>query len=161
MAEVSRKEDAKNGILDRINAWAVSNNPFAKFVRFVAATLYSGGVIVGGLVTGVTNTLLGREIAGKEREYDLRKSAERDLKEKIKVKETPSDKESKQTDERKEKSCEEMNHDSFLNNILVRIPLPQRSREGLVPFVFLLIIFRYAAVFVSVSLLQHVNCRLF
>ena len=105
------KEDDNKGIFDRINAWAVSENPFAKFVRFVAATLYSGGVIVGGLVTGVTNTLLGREIAGREREYDLRKTAERDLREKINDK--PSAKEPKQKDERKEKSCEKMNHDTF------------------------------------------------
>lgn len=131
MAEESRKEDDKNGILDRINAWAVSENPFAKFVRFVAATLYSGGVIVGGLVSGVTNTLLGREIAGKEREYDLRKSAERDLKEKIKDKETPSDKESKQTDERKEKSCEEMNHDSFLKGVTSDLARKMYQEMGL------------------------------
>lgn len=108
-----------NSILNKINEWSISDNPFAKVVRFFAKTLYSGGVLVGGLVTGITNTILGRDIVNRELDYDHAVRADRNLKDIMKAKVSEKEKDIAEDSKKEEHSndCAKMNHDTFAQDI--------------------------------------------
>lgn len=130
MAEDNKEKSSEN-LMDRLNTWSLSDNPFAKFVRFVAQTVYSVGIVTSGFVMGVTNTLLGKQVVNREAAFDQAMRADKKLKETLKQDSKPNKDVKENQKEESEKTCEQMNHETFVKSVTSKYAVSMYKNAGL------------------------------
>lgn len=111
----NEKEESEQSFFNTLNRWTLSDNLLAKFVRFIAKVIYSSGLIAGGLVTGVTDRILGKDVLKSEADRAYEARARRELDKKMK----DMEKGQKGTEQEKNpnKDPDKENQETFQENI--------------------------------------------